>query len=61
MDPKRRKLIQVTLDNIEMDERMLITCMGEEVAPRREFIISSSRSTLEEDVIDNEYIELEEI
>lgn len=61
MDPKRRKLIQVTLDNIEMDERMLITCMGEEVAPRREFIISSSRSILEEDVMDNEYIELEEI
>lgn len=39
MDPTTRTLEQITIDDIEKDEYMLSLCMGEEVIPRREFIM----------------------
>jgi DNA gyrase subunit B len=42
LDPARRKLIQIVIDNIEEDESMISTCMGEDVAPRREFIMENA-------------------
>ncbi|MHA1992923.1 MAG: DNA gyrase/topoisomerase IV subunit B [Candidatus Hodarchaeales archaeon] len=38
MDPEKRTLLQVTRKNLIDAERMFVTLMGEEVAPRREFI-----------------------
>ncbi|UCE12450.1 MAG: DNA gyrase subunit B [Candidatus Heimdallarchaeota archaeon] len=38
MDPSRRTLLQVTRENIIEAERIFVTLMGDEVAPRREFI-----------------------
>lgn len=42
MDPNNRRLIQITIDDIEQDEEMLTLCMGEQVAPRREFIMANA-------------------
>jgi DNA gyrase subunit B len=39
MNPATRTLEQITIDDIEKDEYMLSLCMGEEVIPRREFIM----------------------
>lgn len=39
MNPETRTLEQVTIEDIEQDEYILSLCMGEEVAPRREFIM----------------------
>lgn len=39
MDPENRRLIQITLDDIEEAEEAVQICMGKEVAPRREFIL----------------------
>jgi DNA gyrase subunit B len=38
MDPEKRTLLQVTRKNLIDAERMFVTLMGEDVAPRREFI-----------------------
>jgi DNA gyrase subunit B len=38
MDPSRRNIIQVHLDDTVEAERIFTTLMGEVVAPRREFI-----------------------
>jgi len=38
MDPKNRKLLQVTLDDAVIADRMCSVLMGDAVAPRREFI-----------------------
>jgi len=38
MDPKNRKLLQVTLDDAVISDRMCSVLMGDNVAPRREFI-----------------------
>lgn len=39
MNPATRTLEQISIDEIEKDEYMLSLCMGEEVVPRREFIM----------------------
>ena len=39
MNPENRILEQVTIEDIEKDEYMLSLCMGEEVIPRKEFIM----------------------
>ena len=38
MDPQRRMLKQVTIENAAEADRTISMLMGEEVAPRREFI-----------------------
>lgn len=38
MDPKKRILKQVTIDNAEEADKIFTTLMGEEVAPRKKFI-----------------------
>ena len=42
MDPKNRKLLQVTLDDAVIADRMCSVLMGDAVAPRREFIRSNA-------------------
>ena len=62
MDPSVRKLQRINIEDIELDEEMIITCMGEEVAPRREFIINkSAENSLEAQIIDEEYEQVEEL
>ena len=39
MNPATRTLEQISIDEIEKDEYILSLCMGEEVIPRREFIM----------------------
>jgi DNA gyrase subunit B len=38
MDPARRTLLKVTIEDVIQAERMFTILMGEEVEPRREFI-----------------------
>lgn len=42
MNPETRTFEQVLIDDIEQDDYILSLCMGEEVAPRREFIMQHS-------------------
>ena len=42
MNPETRRLIQVVIDDVISDEAMISTCMGEEVAPRRQFIMENA-------------------
>ena len=42
MDPEKRTLERVTIEDAERDEYILSLCMGEEVVPRREFIMAHS-------------------
>ncbi len=43
MDPSRRTLKQVTIDSAAEADRIFSMLMGDEVAPRREFIESNAR------------------
>jgi DNA gyrase subunit B len=47
MDPSRRNIIQVHLDDGVEAERIFSTLMGEEVAPRREFIEENALAVAE--------------
>ena len=38
MDPERRKMIQVTMEDAVEAERMFTLLMGDDVDPRREYI-----------------------
>ena len=42
MDPETRTLLQVTIDDGILADEIFTTLMGEEVAPRREFIVSKA-------------------
>lgn len=42
MNPENRRLVQVVIDDIEKDEEMIATLMGEFVAPRRAFIMENA-------------------
>jgi DNA gyrase subunit B len=42
MDPRQRTLRRVTLPDAEAAERMFELLMGNDVAPRREFIIAGA-------------------
>ena len=42
MDPESRTLLQVTIDDAAKAHEIFSTLMGEEVAPRREFIVSKA-------------------
>ena len=43
MDPERRTLRQVTIENAAECDRIFSMLMGDEVAPRREFIEQNAR------------------
>lgn len=42
MDPEVRTLIQVTMEDAEIAEQMITICMGDDVKPRRDFIIENA-------------------
>ena len=42
MDPDNRTLLQVTIEDAAKAHEIFSTLMGEEVAPRREFIVSKA-------------------
>ncbi len=42
MDPSNRSLLQVTIEDLEAADDRFTTLMGEEVAPRREFIVNGA-------------------
>ncbi|MGO1559174.1 MAG: DNA topoisomerase IV subunit B [Ruoffia tabacinasalis] len=49
MNPESRLLIRVTIDDAAMSERRLTTLMGSKVEPRRKWIESNVRFTLDEE------------
>lgn len=49
MDPEKRTLIQVTIDDAALAEKRVTTLMGDKVEPRREWIERNVKFTLEED------------
>lgn len=55
LNPATRKLKQVRIEDIEKDEEMLVTCMGEEVAPRKEFIMLQSSYNNTDECVDEDY------
>jgi len=46
MDPNRRILLQVTIEDVLEAERLFSVLMGEEVEPRKEFIIKHSKEAI---------------
>ena len=62
MNPETRKLQRVCIEDLEADEEMIMTCMGEDVSPRREFIMQkSAENSLEAQIIDEGYEAVEEM
>ena len=58
MDPKRRTLIQVTIDDEAQAERRVSVLMGSKVSPRRDWIENHVEFTLEEEgsILDTEEV-----
>ena len=50
MDPERRKMIRVTMDDAVEAERMFVLLMGEQVPPRREYIERYAESVKDLDI-----------
>jgi DNA gyrase subunit B len=50
MDPKRRKLLKVTLEDLAAAETIFTTLMGDKVAPRRQFIESHAKDVKNLDI-----------
>ncbi len=50
MDPERRTLLKVALEDAVEAERIFSMLMGDEVAPRREFIESNAHEVKDLDV-----------
>lgn len=42
MDPEVRTLKQITMDDAEMAEQVITICMGEDVKPRKDFIVENA-------------------
>ena len=43
MDPEKRTLLKVTMEDAEEANKIFTTLMGEEVEPRREFIVTRAK------------------
>ena len=43
MDPEKRTLLQVTMESAEEANEIFTKLMGEEVEPRREFILKNAK------------------
>ena len=50
MDPARRTILKVTLENMADADQMFTTLMGDEVEPRREFIQKYAREVRNLDI-----------
>ena len=50
MDPVRRTILKVTLENMADADQMFTTLMGDEVEPRREFIQKYAREVRNLDI-----------
>ncbi|MCK5228782.1 MAG: DNA topoisomerase (ATP-hydrolyzing) subunit B [Desulfobulbaceae bacterium] len=50
MDPYKRTLIRVTIDDVEKADDMFVTLMGDKVEPRREFIQNHALEVTELDI-----------
>jgi DNA gyrase subunit B len=50
MDPARRTLLKVTLEDLVAVDKTFTMLMGDEVAPRREFIEQNAHSVKDLDV-----------
>jgi len=50
MDPSKRKLVKVTLEDMAAAETTFTTLMGEKVAPRRQFIETHAKEVRNLDV-----------
>lgn len=62
MDPSVRKLQRICIDDLTTDEEMIMICMGEEVAPRREFIMQKAmENSIDVELSEEEYVEIEEM
>jgi len=44
MDPKTRKLLQVTVEDAQKADEIFSTLMGTEIAPRRNFILTHAKN-----------------
>ena len=50
MDPAKRKLLRIDLSDAVEAEEMFVTLMGEEVEPRRNFIVDNALNVRNLDV-----------
>lgn len=50
MDPDKRVLVQVTIDDAERADDMFTTLMGDKVEPRRDFIQNHALEVSELDI-----------
>ena len=50
MDPKKRVLVQVTIEDAQEADKVFDTLMGKEVAPRKRFIQLSAKNVRNLDV-----------
>ena len=43
MDPKQRKMIRITIDDAAQAEKAFTDLMGDEVLPRRQYIVENAK------------------
>jgi DNA gyrase subunit B len=51
MDPAKRTVRQVTIDNDERADDLFITLMGDKVEPRKDFIIAHAKEVTDIDLV----------
>jgi DNA gyrase subunit B len=50
MDPEKRKMLKVTIDDAEEADKLFRILMGEDVASRKHFILTNAKNVKELDV-----------